>query len=111
MAESRMQEIAQEIKQHYEENPGHGIGCVCLDKYISELKREFRITEFWLHEEGGATEKAGRAMSGVLHSVWQNIYHYQRSKCTCPDDFYAEMTRTNDCPIHGLNKNDDPSEG
>lgn len=33
-----IQDIADDIKKHYEENPTHGVGCSCLDKYVREMR-------------------------------------------------------------------------
>lgn len=96
---SRMQQIAQEIKQHYVDNPTHGVGCSCIDKYGPELRREFSITPYWLHEEDEATMKAGHTMAGILYRVASNLYQFQRSKCTCPDDPYGVLPPAPDCLI------------
>lgn len=44
------EEILDGIKQHTEENPTHGVGCACLDKYAGELRRILREKGFYNYE-------------------------------------------------------------
>lgn len=98
---SRMKEIAEEIVQHYKDNPSHGVGCTHMDNFSRELRSEFQVTPYWLHEESPEVEKGGRALTAILFRISADMYHYQKSKCTCPEDLYGVLPPASDCVLHG----------
>lgn len=45
-------EIAADIAKHRKENPTHGVGCACMDKYAQEIKAQLLTVMPWMYRHG-----------------------------------------------------------
>lgn len=61
-----LSEILKEIHKHYLDNPKHGIGCACLDKYQREISHQLQLSS-----EDRTEWKASAAMSSLLRRASQ----------------------------------------
>lgn len=75
-----IEEVRDEIIQHFKDNPTHGYNCACLDEQLRKVKQAMRVSEYWGHEEDAATDKAMNAVEYVFYSAAKGVHRWQKSK-------------------------------
>jgi hypothetical protein len=64
------EEIAEWIRNHYKENPKHGVGCSCLDAMIRQVRLLTAPLNPALWDRREADEQEHKVLSACFHVLY-----------------------------------------